>query len=77
QKSVLEYRGVRSAVDYAREEGRKKWREEGVEIGIKKGVEKGKILIAKNCLKKGLPSETIAELTDLSVEEINSLKNKI
>ncbi len=61
RKSILEYEDVRSAVDLAKEEG--------IEIGIKKN----KIEIAQNCLKKGLSVEMIAELTGLSVEQINKI----
>jgi predicted transposase/invertase (TIGR01784 family) len=40
-------------------------------------VEKNKIKIAINAIKKGFDDETIAELTELSTEQITELRNKI
>ncbi len=45
-------------------------REEGIEIGKKEN----KIEIAKNMLKKGMNISVIAEITELSVEEIEKMK---
>ena len=49
-------------------------REEGIEIGRKEGKKENKIEIAKNMLKKGMEISIIAEITELSVEEIEKLK---
>jgi len=54
KKSILEYRDVRDAVDYAREEGR----------------EEGKIFIIQRCLQKNMAIEDIIDLTGFSQEKI-------
>ncbi len=70
RKSILEYNDVREVADFAKEEGRA----EGLEVGRAEGLEKGIETIAHNCLKKGLPIETIQEITGLTIEQINALK---
>ncbi len=84
KKSITEYADVQDAILYYEQKGR----EEGVEIGLEKGVEKGreegieigieqeKIQLAKNCLKKGFSVEIISEITGLSPDQIESLKNQ-
>ena len=52
-----------SALDTAREEG------------IKEGAEQKKIEIVKNMLKEGLELKTISRLTNLTIEEIEKIKN--
>ena len=72
-----------SALTVAREEGIEKGRKEGLEKGIEKGkkegIEKGKkekqMEVAKKMLIKKIPIETIIELTELSKEEIENIKN--
>jgi predicted transposase/invertase (TIGR01784 family) len=49
--------------------------EEGELRGLLKGEQKGKIEAARAMLDKGYPIEDIADITKLSVEKINSLKN--
>ena len=39
----------------------------------KEGVEEGKLLIARNLKTMGLPSESIAQATGLTIEEIENL----
>ncbi|MCL1938444.1 MAG: Rpn family recombination-promoting nuclease/putative transposase [Candidatus Azobacteroides sp.] len=58
RKSILEYHDVRSAVDYAREEG------------IEEGREKEKIFVIQRCLQKNMPIEDIIYLTGFSKEQI-------
>jgi predicted transposase/invertase (TIGR01784 family) len=43
--------------------------------GIEKGIEKGKLEVARNMLKLGLPVETIAEASGLSRGEVLGLSN--
>lgn len=50
-----------------------KIRKEALKIGKKAGREQERIKIAKKALKKGTPIEFIAELTGLSIEEIEEL----
>ena len=49
-------------------------REQGIEIGKEQGIEQNKKEIAKNMLKKGYPIDEIIEISGLSIEVINSLK---
>ena len=47
--------------------------EKGIGIGVEKGERKKAIETAKRMLNKGFDAETVAELTDLSVDEIKKL----
>ncbi len=47
--------------------------EKGMEKGMVQGMEKGKALVAKAMLEKGMDVETIASVTGLSAEQIQSL----
>ena len=46
----------------------------GEEIGLKEGEKKGILKTAKNMLKKKYPVQDIAELTNLTIEEIKNIK---
>lgn len=59
----------KTLISSAERKGREEGREEGIEIGRKKGI----LLVASNAKKQGLPFQTIAALTGLSVEEIEKL----
>ncbi|MGY4558826.1 putative transposase/invertase (TIGR01784 family) [Bacillus thuringiensis] len=50
---------------YARNEGKK----EGIQEGIQKGVQQGKIQMIKGMHELGVPIETIAKASKLSIEE--------
>ena len=43
------------------------------EIGMKEGMEKGVVSVARQMKQMGLPADTIAEATGLSVKDIESL----
>ncbi|MDR1369230.1 MAG: hypothetical protein LBJ72_03740, partial [Dysgonamonadaceae bacterium] len=77
-KSILEYSDVRSAVEYARDEGInigvEKGIEKGKDIGREEGVEQGKILIARKCLEKNMSIDDISDLTGLSKKQILQLR---
>jgi predicted transposase/invertase (TIGR01784 family) len=62
------------AREEGREEGREKGREDGLEEGIEKGREEGIEFIARNALSKGIPVQTVQEITGLSLEKIKELK---
>lgn len=49
--------------------------EKGLEKGIEKGIERGIEQVAKNMLKKGVEIDFIMEVTNLSKEKIESLKD--
>ncbi len=69
-KTRLDYKNV---LDYAKEMAELK----GIELGIEKGEKQAKMEIVKKSLLKGLDVETITELTNLSIEEINQIWIKI
>lgn len=50
--------------------------DKGVELGRKQGHEEGIISVAKRMLEKNMPIDEISETTGLSIEMINSLKEK-
>jgi predicted transposase/invertase (TIGR01784 family) len=75
---------LRDAIDEVLEEGGammstvfQQLREEGKEIGLMEGEEKNKLRIAFNCLIKGMDTWTIAEITELPIERIETLKAAI
>lgn len=47
----------------------------GLEKGLEKGIERGIEQVAKNMLKKGVEIDFIMEVTNLSKERIESLKD--
>ena len=49
---------------------------EGIEKGIGQGIEQGIEQIAKKMIAKGKSSKEIIELTELSLEEVNALREK-
>ena len=51
--------------------------EKGIEIGEAKGGEEGIMQTAITALKQGIPAETVASFTGLSVLEVEALKNKV
>ena len=63
--------GLKEGEKIGLEKGKIEWLKEGEQIGL----EKGKIEIAKNMLNKGLDLNLISELSGLSVDEIEKLKN--
>ena len=65
--------GREEGLKEGREEGLKEGREEGLREGREEGREEGKLSIACNMKRKGYPSEIIAELTGLSINDIEKL----
>lgn len=45
--------------------------------GIEKGVEKGKKEVAKKAIRKGMSNEDIKDLTDLSLEDIQKIREEL
>jgi len=76
---------ITNAMNDAESKGFNKGKKEGEKLGIEKGREQGrvegeKLGIVKTAiamLKKGLPVELIAEISQLSVEEIEKLKKTL
>ena len=57
--------------------GEAKGREEGLSEGVKKGRDEAILQTAMAALKQGIPTETVASFTGLSVLEVEALKNKV
>lgn len=49
------------------------WKQEGIEEGIEKGIEKGRAEIAKRMLVAGLDINQVAQISGLSVEQLQQL----
>ena len=62
-----------NSINYARQEGR----EEGLKEGERKGREEERLSNAVNFLRTGVPAETIANATGLSLETVQDLTAKI
>ena len=60
------------------EEAKEVWfeegREEGLEMGREEGLEEGLILTARNALAKGLPLDTILDITGLGREALENIQ---
>ena len=62
-----------NSINYARQEGR----EEGLQEGERKGREEERLSIAKSLLSAGVPAETVAKATGLSLETVRDLADKL
>ncbi len=71
------YRDNYNAWNYMKEQALKEGKEEGLAEGLAEGIEKGqkkeKINNARRMLEKGYPIEDIAEITELTEEEIKNI----
>ncbi len=67
-----EERGLRKGLEQGIEEGIEK----GIEQGIEKGIEEEKERVALKMKSSGLSAETIAEVTGLPLERIQSLESQ-
>jgi predicted transposase/invertase (TIGR01784 family) len=69
-----------NALKTAEEKGLQKGLEKGLEKGLQKGLQKGKLeeklTIAKNLLRVGIEVSMIATTTGLSIEQIETLKDR-
>ncbi|MGL9719182.1 MAG: Rpn family recombination-promoting nuclease/putative transposase, partial [Wolbachia sp.] len=52
-------------------------KKEGIQIGHEKGRKAEKIEVAKNSLKAGVSIDVIAEITGLSLDEIEQLQEEV
>ncbi|ACV61598.1 hypothetical protein Dtox_0684 [Desulfofarcimen acetoxidans DSM 771] len=85
KKRLLEVLRMTQIEQWIREEGReeglkeglKEGREEGLKEGLKEGLREGLEKTAIAALREGFDIETIVKITNLSKEEILSLKKKI
>ena len=80
-ESIKIYRDNLAVMSFAETNGREKGRAEGREEGLEEGLEKGRkegraeqnIENARKMEAKGFPTELIAEITQLSKEDIEQL----
>ena len=81
EDSLKAYRDVKNSIDTAlekgREEGMAKGLEKGREEGLAKGMEKEKISTARRLLSMGLSEEQVSTATELSLEEIQKLREQV
>ncbi|WAC15284.1 Rpn family recombination-promoting nuclease/putative transposase [Dyadobacter pollutisoli] len=67
-----------NSLDYIQKEGFEKGVQEGMEKGIEQGIAEGKLeekmTVARSMKKKGLSNSLIAELLELSVDEVERLE---
>ena len=73
EDSLKAYRDVKNSIDTALEKGR----EEGMAKGLAKGMEKEKISTARRLLSMGLSEEQVSTATELSLEEIQKLREQV
>jgi predicted transposase/invertase (TIGR01784 family) len=66
-------KGLAEGLEKGRTEGLEKGRTEGLEKGRTEGVEKERVNIAANLLKINMPKDQIAEITGLTLVEIEKL----
>ena len=71
------YNDYYNCLDHAEEKGMEKGLAKGLEEGMAKGLEEGmakeKLEIARNLKTMGLPSESIAQATGLSIDDVENI----
>ncbi|WP_409369122.1 Rpn family recombination-promoting nuclease/putative transposase [Lysinibacillus sp. 38-6] len=74
------YHGEQAGIEKGRKEGFQKGMQEGIEKGIQKGIQEGfqegMKAIVKKMIGKGNSNDEIMELTNLTVEEIQALRQE-
>jgi predicted transposase/invertase (TIGR01784 family) len=65
------------AIEIAKEEAFEDGIAKGIEKGIEKGVEKGTLLLIERMLMKGKSIESIAYDTDISIEQITEINERL
>ena len=69
EKEMLSERDIQAICSYAHDEGERKGREEGLQEGRKEE----RLSNAVNFLRAGVPAETVAKATGLSLETVQDL----
>lgn len=69
--------GMQKGIQKGREKGREEGREEGREKGRKEGWQAARKTMVQNCLSKRMQLSEIAELTGLTVVDIEKLSSEI
>jgi predicted transposase/invertase (TIGR01784 family) len=84
-KEKIKEEDIMSIADSFRREGIQIGEKKGIQIGEQRGEEKGlekgkeeeRLNLVKNMLLKGLDAQFISEITSLSVEKIEEIKNSL
>lgn len=76
-RASLKSDGIEEGKQIGREEGIKIGRQEGIKIAREEGAKSITIQIAKNMLKHGLDDNLIIFCTEISAQELESIKKKI
>ncbi len=70
---------IKNSIDWAEEKGHMSGKQEGLIEGEKRGIIKGEkrgiIKVARSLLLSGMDIDFIANATELSIEEINRIKD--
>ncbi len=73
-ESVKAMRDMRNVLDFSKEEGHAEGLAEGLRKGREEGYAQGVEATARRLLAMGLPTETVADATGLSLDEVNRMK---
>jgi predicted transposase/invertase (TIGR01784 family) len=80
-KDMMTERDRINSINYARQEGEQAGLQKGLRKGLKEGERKGReeerLSNAVNFLRAGVPAETIANATGLSLDTVRELAAKI
>jgi predicted transposase/invertase (TIGR01784 family) len=52
---------------------RSEWKEEGLQEGLQEGVYK----VARNLLRQGMPIELVAQVTELTIDQVRELRDRL
>ena len=63
--------------EYLLNKGFEKGIEQGIEQGIEKGQKRTQIKLAQNLLKDGVEAQKVSDLTELSLSEVELLKEEL
>ncbi|WP_265045191.1 MULTISPECIES: Rpn family recombination-promoting nuclease/putative transposase [unclassified Wolbachia] len=75
EERILSVQKEKAILAQKLDDATQKGRLEGIQVGHEKGKIEGKIEVAKNSLKAGVSIDIIAQITGLSVDEIQKLRN--
>ncbi|WP_353269887.1 Rpn family recombination-promoting nuclease/putative transposase [Wolbachia endosymbiont (group A) of Myopa testacea] len=75
EERILSVQKEKAILAQKLDDATQKGRLEGIQVGHEKGKIEGKIEVAKNSLKAGVSIDVIAQITGLSVDEIQKLRN--
>jgi len=77
EQSYNDYLGFKASMDFQFNDGMEKGIAKGEKIGMEKGMEKKAKITAVKLIKKGMTNEEIAEITDLTIAEIELIRKEL